>query len=321
MITEENAKTLIDEQLRELGWNLTNFDEITKEYPLPNGQRADYVILYNNNPIAIIEAKKQGVDLASALIQAKNYAKVLNNHGGSIILIFASDGKNIYRQNLKANTRPEKINRFPTYSEIKDYLNPETDYLLANLRDYQKIAVSQTVSIFQLGRDKTYLEMATGTGKTITAAGIIAKMFKIGLAKKILFLVDRDSLAEQTVRAFNSVLGDTFKIKRLVGTKDDRYNDISVSTIQFLYVGSKYASYPNDFFDLVILDECHRSYFGEWHEVVEHFRKGGAKILGLTATPSDDETKNTDEYFGTPAFRYTYSQGGKRRYIGKNRSL
>ena len=317
MITEENAKTLIDEQLRELGWDLTNFDEITKEYPLPNGQRADYVILYNNKPIAIIEAKKQGVDLASAIIQAKNYAKVLNNHGGSIILIFASDGENIYRQNLKANTRPEKINRFPTYSEIKDYLNPETDYLLANLRDYQKIAVSQTVSIFQLGRDKTYLEMATGTGKTITAAGIIAKMFKIGLAKKILFLVDRDSLADQTVRAFNSVLGDTFKVNRLIGTKDDRYNDISVSTIQFLYVGSKYASYPNDFFDLVILDECHRSYFGEWHDVVEHFRKGGAKILGLTATPSDNETKNTDEYFGTPAFRYTYSQGVKEGILAK----
>lgn len=317
MTIEENAKTLIDEQLRELGWNLTNFNEITKEYPLPNGQRADYVILYDNKPIAIIEAKKQGVDLASAIIQAKNYAKVLNNHSASVILIFASDGENIYRQNLKANTRPEKINRFPTYSEIKDYLNPETDYLLANLRDYQKIAVSQTVSIFQLGRDKTYLEMATGTGKTITAAGIIAKMFKIGLAKKILFLVDRDSLAGQTVRAFNSVLGDTFKVNRLIGTKDDRYNDISVSTIQFLYVGSKYASYPNDFFDLVILDECHRSYFGEWHDVVEHFRKGGAKILGLTATPSDDETKNTDEYFGTPAFRYTYSQGVKEGILAE----
>ncbi len=310
-MTEENAKTLIDEQLRELGLNLKNFDEITKEYPLPNGQRADYVILYNKTPIAIIEAKKQGSDLASALIQAKNYAKILNANGGNVILIFASDGERIYRQNLKANTRPEKIPRFMTYAEIKEYLNPETDLLLANLRDYQKIAVSQVVSTFQLGREKTYLEMATGTGKTITAAGIIAKMFKVKLIKRALFLVDRDSLADQTVRAFKKVLGDVFKINRLIGTKEDKYNDIAVSTIQFLYASKKYLGYPNDFFDLVILDECHRSYFGDWHEVVEHFRTGGAKILGLTATPSDKETQNTDEYFGAPVFRYTYRQGVK----------
>jgi type I restriction enzyme R subunit len=316
-MTEENAKTLIDEQLRELGWNLSNFDEITKEYSLPNSQRADYAILYNNKPIAIIEAKKQGADLASALIQAKNYAKVLNAEGTNIILIFASDGKKIYRQNLKANTRPEKISRFMTYAEIKEYLHPETDLLLANLRDYQKIAVSQVVSTFQLGREKTYLEMATGTGKTITAAGIIAKMFKVGLSKRALFLVDRDSLADQTVRAFQKVLGDVFKINRLVGTKEDKYNDIAVSTIQFLYINKKYLAYPNDFFDVVILDECHRSYFGDWHEVVEHFKSGGAKILGLTATPSDKETQNTDKYFGPPVFRYTYSQGVKDKILAE----
>ncbi len=317
MHNEENSKTLIDEKLRELGWNLTDFSVITKEYPLPDGEKADYAILIDNHPVALIEAKKQGIDLSGALNQAKNYANILNNKGEKVILIFASDGEQIYRQNIKANTRPEKINRFPTYAEIKEYFNPETDYLLANLRDYQKIAVSQVVSLFQLGRDKTYLEMATGTGKTITAAGIIAKMFKTRLANKILFLVDRDSLAEQTVKAFTGVLGDIFKIKRLIGTKEDKYNDISISTIQFLYVNKKYLSYPTNFFDLVILDECHRSYFGEWHEVVEHFRKGGAKILGLTATPSDDETKNTDEYFGYPAFRYTYRQGVQEGILAK----
>ncbi len=309
MNNEENAKTLIDEHLRELGWNLSDFSIITKEYLLPNGKKADYAVLVDRHPVAIIEAKKEGVDLTGALIQAKSYARNLNDNGEKVYLIFASDGKTIYRQNIRANARAEKVNRFPTYAEIKDYINPETDYLLANLREYQKIAVSQVVSTFQLGRDKTYLEMATGTGKTITAAGIIAKMFKAKLAQKILFLVDRDSLAEQAVRAFNKVLGDTFKVKRLIGTTDDKYNDLSVSTIQFLYVNEKYLSYPNSFFDLIILDECHRSYFGEWHEVVEHFRKGGAKILGLTATPSDKETRNTDDYFGPPAFRYTYRQG------------
>jgi len=317
MTNEENAKTLIDEKLRELGWDLSNFSVITKEYVLPNGKKADYAILVNDHPVALIEAKKAGVDLAGALLQGKNYAKTLNENGEQVLLIFASDGKTIYRQNIKANTRPEKINRFPTYAEIKDYLSPETDFLLANLRDYQKIAVSQVVSAFQLGREKAYLEMATGTGKTITAAGIIAKMFKTGIARKILFLVDRDSLAEQSVRSFNSVLGDVFKTGRLMGTKDDKYNDISVSTIQFLYFNEKYLSYPSKFFDLIILDECHRSYFGEWHEVVEHFRKGGAKILGLTATPSDKETQNTDEYFGPPVFRYTYRQGVREGILAR----
>lgn len=311
MNTEENAKTLIDEHLKTLNWDLTNFSQITKEYPIPGGERADYAVLVNGLPVAIIEAKKQGMDLNAALVQAKNYAKKLNEFGKEVYLIFASDGKTFYRQNLKANTRPEKISRLMTYAEIKDFLNPETDILLARLRNYQKIAVSQVVSAFQLGRDRTYIEMATGTGKTITAAGIIGKLYKVGLIRRVLFLVDRDSLAEQTVRSFNKVLGDTFRINRLTGTKEDKYNDISVSTIQFLYVNDKYRAYPNDFFDLVILDECHRSYFGDWHTVIEHFRTGNAKVLGLTATPSDKETQSTDNYFGESVFRYSYYQGVK----------
>ena len=311
MNTEENSKSLIDEHLRALNWNLADFTQITKEYPIPGGERADYAILVNSLPVAIIEAKKQGMDLNAALAQAKNYAKKLNESGKEVFLIFASDGRTFYRQNLKANTRPEKISRLMTYAEIKDFLNPETDILLAGLRNYQKIAVSQVVSAFQLGRERTYIEMATGTGKTITAAGIIGKLYKVGLVRRVLFLVDRDSLAEQTVRSFNKVLGDTFKINRLTGTKEDKYNDISVSTIQFLYVNDKYRAYPNNFFDLVILDECHRSYFGDWHTVIEHFRTGKAKVLGLTATPSDKETQSTDDYFGEPVFRYSYYQGVK----------
>lgn len=127
MNTEENAKSLIDEHLRTLNWNLADFTQITKEYPIPGGERADYAILVNGSPAAIIEAKKHGMDLNAALVQAKNYECI-------------SIGK---RQNL--------------------------------------------------------FEMATGTGKTITAAGIIGKLYKVGLVRRVLFLVDRDSLAEQTV--------------------------------------------------------------------------------------------------------------------------
>ncbi len=131
MNTEENAKSLIDEHLRALNWNLADFTQITKEYPIPGGERADYAVLVNGLPVAIIEAKKQGMDLNAALAQAKNYTKKLSEMGKEVYLIFASDGRTFYRQNLKANTRPEKISRLMTYAEIKDFLNPETDILLA----------------------------------------------------------------------------------------------------------------------------------------------------------------------------------------------
>ena len=112
MTNEENAKTLIDEKLRESGWDLSNFSVITKEYVLPNGKKTDSAVVVNDHPVALIEAKKASVDLAGALFQAKNYAKILNENGEEVLLIFASDGKIIYRQNINANTGPGKINRF-----------------------------------------------------------------------------------------------------------------------------------------------------------------------------------------------------------------
>jgi len=159
-----------------------------------------------------------------------------------------------------------------------------------------------------------YIQMATGSGKTLVAANVLAKLFTMGKIKKVLFLVDRDSLATQTVNKFKEYgLAEFKEIKRLSLDPEDRYADASVSTIQMLATGDKFTLYPGGFFDLIILDECHRSYFADWHRVVEHFRKEDKKavILGLTATPSDRETVNTDEYFGPPIFKYTYHQGVK----------
>jgi len=156
--------------------------------------------------------------------------------------------------------------------------------------------------------------MATGTGKTITAAGVIAKLWSVGLIRRTLFLVDRDALAIQTVKKFKTHLGDNFNVERATGGKEDKHRDILVTTIQHMAVRERFKEYDTSHFELIILDECHRSYFGEWYPVLEHFAKGGAILLGLTATPADKETINTDHFFTDPGqypgpiYRYTYRQ-------------
>jgi len=313
--SEEDAKTLIDEHLRSRGWNLTDFSKIRKGYPTPAGRPVDYIFFdKNGKPIAILEAKKPGKDLYGALEQAKDYAKEFQDVGVDISLIFSSDGRTFLKKNLKARTLPERINQFPTPEEFYEIIHPEIERIMISLRPYQKVAVSQVISSFVSGREKMYIQMATGTGKTTVAAAIIAKLLTMGKIKKVLFMVDRDSLATQTVNKLKEYgLGEYWEIKRLTTNPSDRYADILVSTVQMLATGDKFTLYPNDFFDLIILDECHRSYFGDWHKVVEYFRKGDKKavILGLTATPSDKETVNTDRYFGPPVFRYTYRQAVK----------
>lgn len=303
--TEKNAETLIQEYLQAQGWDLTDFKTLTKGYRLPSGKEADYAVLFDSKPVSIIEAKKPGKDLCAALAQAKDYGSEIG-----VTLIFASDGENILRQNLQARTLPEKIPRFPTLAELREFFNPVAAELYGTLRDYQKVAVSQALAAVQSRREKFYLQMATASGKTIVAAGIVAKLFSVGFLRKTLFIVDRDGLADQTVDKFTHYLGDNFKVRRLTGEREDRFADICVTTVQFLATNQKYRLYPSNFFDIVFLDECHRSYFGDWHPVVEHFRSGGAWVVGLTATPSDKETQNTDHYFGPPVFRYTYRQGG-----------
>jgi type I restriction enzyme R subunit len=230
-------------------------------------------------------------------------------------LLFASDGQVFLRQNLRANTLPEKITAFPTPAEFGEFFQPQATELNGTLRDYQRVAVSQVLGGVQAGRRRMYLQMATGTGKTITAAGVIAKLWSVRLLRRALFLVDRDALAMQTVRKFKTHLGDNFDIDRATGGPEDRHRDILVTTVQHLAVRGKYRSYPPDHFSLVVLDECHRTYFGDWYGVLDHFAQGGAILLGLTATPADKETVNTDRFFTDPGqyrgpiYRYTIREG------------
>ncbi|MBW4693866.1 MAG: DEAD/DEAH box helicase family protein [Lyngbya sp. HA4199-MV5] len=316
-INEDEAELLIEEHLRDRGWKLTDFDVTRKRWREDlDGEEADRIFLYEGKVVAILEAKKPGKDLWAALEQAKGYARTFHkNTGRDVPLIFASDGKVFLRQNLKANTLPERISQFPTPAEFGELFKPQATELHGHLRDYQRVAVSQVLGAVQAGRRRMYLQMATGTGKTITAAGVIAKLWSIGLCRRALFLVDRDSLAAQTVNKFKHHLGDHFKIERAIGSKDDKHQDILVSTVQHLAARNKYQGYEPDHFNLVILDECHRSYFGDWYGVLEYFYQGGAVLLGLTATPADKESVNTDRFFTDagqyqgPVYRYSIRQG------------
>ena len=316
-MNEAEAELLIEAHLRERGWDITDFTATRKRWREHlDGEEADRVFLHEGNVVSILEAKKPGKDLWTALEQAKQYARTyMVKSGHEVSLLYASDGKTYLRQNLKANTLPERIKEFPTPVEFGEFFRPQAIELHGTLRDYQRVAVSQVLGAAQAGRRRMYLQMATGTGKTITAAGVIAKLWSVGLIRRTLFLVDRDALAVQTVNKFKTHLGDNFNIDRATGFKDDKYRDILVTTIQHLAVRNKYQRYEPDHFGLVILDECHRSYFGEWCGVLEHFAGGGAILLGLTATPTDKETVNTDCFFTDvgqyrgPIYRYTVRQG------------
>ena len=315
-INEDEAELLIEEHLRERGWDPTDFTVTSKRWrDHLDGEEADRVFLHQGHVVAILEAKKPGKDLWAALEQAKRYARTYkNNTGQDVLLVFASDGKVYLRQNLKANTLPERISLFPTPAEFGEFFRPQALELHGTLRDYQRVAVSQVLAAVQAGRRRMYIQMATGTGKTITAAGVIAKLWSVGLVRRTLFLVDRDALAVQTVKKFKTHLGDNFSLDRALGSKEDKHRDVLVTTIQHMAIRNRFKEYDESHFGLVVLDECHRSYFGEWYPVLEHFAKGGAILLGLTATPVDKETVNTDRFFTDtgqypgPVYRYAFRQ-------------
>ncbi len=262
-INEDEAELLIEEHLQAQGWHLTDCTPTRKRWrERLDGEEVDCVFLYEVKVVAIIETKKSGKHLWSSRDQAQCYFRTYKkNTGHDILRFFASDGRTYLRQNLKANTVPEYISNFPTPAEVGELFRPQATELHGTLREYQRIAVSQALGSVQAGRGRLYVQMATATGKTITAAGVIAKLWSIGLVRRALFLVDRDSLAEQTKNRFKTYLGDNFTVERATGSREDRYVDVPVTPVQHLAARNKYVQFPADHFSLVILDECPYSYF------------------------------------------------------------
>ena len=373
-MSEANARIIIDRLLRESDWVLPGDDGVVNvDTEMPNQTGfADYALKDSSDfPLCIIEAKKE---LASPLVgkeQARGYAKSLNcrfvilSNGVShyfwdieqgsptVIDIFPSQ-EQLELRKAKFNPPRQEVEeigvdyiaqtQLPKFEQNPDYLDERKreDFLRNNklrlLRDYQLKAVRAVQSGIAEGKDRFLLEMATGTGKTLTSSAIIKMFLRLYNVKRVLFLVDRIELESQAQKEFDAVLRNDF---RTVTWKENQSDwtmaEIVVSTVQSFVSRNKYRKvFRPDHFDLVISDEAHRSLGARSRRVFEYFI--GFK-LGLTATPKDylrsvdiEDVSQTDPRqlekrlmldtyttfgcdSGEPTFRYSLEDGVKDGYL------
>ena len=292
-------------------------------------KRADYILYYKPNiPIAIIEAKDNKHSVRAGIQQALDYARILD-----IPCVFSSNGDGFLfhdRTATDGNIETElDIDSFPTpeqlwerYKKYKGITTPESEKIASQdyyfdgtsrkPRYYQQIAVNRTVEAIANGQNRIILVMATGTGKTYTAFQIIHRLWKSGAKKRILFLADRNALIDQTRR------GDFKHFKDKMTVVKHRQIDKSYEIYLALYQGlsgtddeaNVYKQFSPDFFDLIVIDECHRGSAKEdssWREILSYFNK--ATHIGLTATPKETKETSNAEYFGEPVYTYSLKQG------------
>lgn len=348
-LSETGIRTqYITPAILQAGWDLKN--QIFEEYPITAGRiianqneckrlpplKADYVLFYKRNfPIAIVEAKKNTKLVTDGIQQAINYARMMN-----VPFAFSSNGDGFRFRNLLANhdiettlsmdqfPSPEKLwNLYqqaqkPTDNQLKVMDEPYyTDDPDKQPRYYQMNAINKTVEAITRGQKRVLLVMATGTGKTYTAFQIIWRLWKAGIKKRILFLADRRQLIRQTKNEDFA----PFKDKMTWVTKQnfDTAHEIYLALYQGLTsedsedketdcddTRSLFKQFSPSFFDLIIVDECHRGSAkanSRWREVLEYFSE--AAQIGMTATPKETEDISTTEYFGPPVYTYSLKQG------------
>ena len=292
-------------------------------------KRADYILYYKTNiPIAIIEAKDNNHSVRAGIQQALDYANTLD-----IPFVFSSNGDGfLFHDKTSNNENLETeigLNDFPSPEELwnkykifKGFSTPEVNKIIEQdyyfdssgraPRYYQQIAINRTVEAVANGKDRLLLVMATGTGKTYTAFQIIHRLWKSGAKKRILFLADRNALIDQTKR------GDFKHFKDKMTVIKNRKIDKSYEVYLALYQGlsgsdedaNAYKKFSKDFFDLIVIDECHRGSAKEdsaWREILNYFNK--ATHIGLTATPKETKDVSNIEYFGEPIYTYSLKQG------------
>jgi len=292
-------------------------------------KRADYILYYKPNvPIAIIEAKDNKHSVMAGIQQGLDYATILD-----IPTVFSSNGDGFYEHDRNATSgsveRELSLHEFPTpdqlwerYKQYKGIATPEAERISAqdyffdgtsrSPRYYQQIAINRTVEAIANGQQRILLTMATGTGKTYTAFQIIHRLWKAGAKKRILFLADRNALIDQTRR------GDFRHFKDKMTVIKHKNIDKSYEIYLALYQGltnydedkDAYRKFSPDFFDLIVIDECHRGSASEdsaWREILDYFKT--ATHIGLTATPKETETVSSTEYFGDPIYTYSLKQG------------
>lgn len=310
---------------------------------------ADYILFYKPNvPVAIIEAKSNDKTLKSGIQQALGYANTLdipfvfssNGDGFYFHDKTATDGQ--IEKEISLDEFPSPMELWEKYKKYKGIETEEQediitqDYFSDNTgrspRYYQQIAINRTIEAVAKGLDRIILVMATGTGKTYTAFQIAHRLFKSKAKRKILFLADRTALVDQTLRGdFRHFKDAMTVIKKKVVNQDgkdvlvsnkkrgidsaDKAFDIFLGLYQGLSnsdpeVSDAFKDFSPDFFDLIIIDECHRGSAKEdskWREILNYFNS--ATHIGLTATPKETTKVSNTEYFGEPIYTYSLKQG------------
>lgn len=293
-------------------------------------KRADYILyLKPNVPIAIIEAKDNNHNIVDGMQQALEYAEILQ-----VNFVFTSNGDGfVFHDRTKKSGDIEKtlsLNEFPTPEELREkdlkFKNiatekakeiVEQDYYVDDSdmspRYYQQNAINRTIEAIAKDQNRILLVMATGTGKTYTAFNIIWRLWKSGIKKRILFLADRNALLNQTKNGDFSPFGNDI-MHIIKNRKIDKSYQIYFALYQGLTSNEEaknaYKEFSRDFFDLVIIDECHRGSASEasaWREVLDYFEN--ATQIGLTATPKETKDVSNISYFGEPVYTYSLKQG------------
>jgi len=323
------------------GWDLNN--QVREEVSFTKGRiivrgklhtrgeqkRADYILYYKPNiPIAVIEAKDNKHRVGAGMQQALNYAEILG-----IPFVFSSNGDGFLlhdRTGMADKTEQElALDAFPTPTDLwqrycqwkgltsldvrKTIEMPYYDDGTSRApRYYQANAINNTVEAVAKGQQRILLVMATGTGKTYTAFQIIWRLWKSGAKKRILFLADRNILVDQTKNNDFKPFGAA--MTKISKRQIDKSYEIYLSLYQAV-TGSEesqnvYKQFSPDFFDLIVIDECHRGSAAEdsaWREILAYF--SSATHVGLTATPKETKDVSSSFYFGEPIYSYTLRQG------------
>ena len=327
--TESFARVKIDALLKDAGWNLTDGSSVLFEHALPDGTQADYVLCdRQGRPMAALEAKRASIDPIAAQDQGRHYAERLG-----VPFVFLSNGEEVRFLDRETDGHARRIAGFFAQDDLerriaarrvrRDLSMVAIDRKIVD-RDYQIECIEALSAEVSRGKHKLLVEMATGTGKTRTAAAFIKRLFEAGIVTRVLFLVDRIALARQAEDAFTDHLRDYPGHVLRPGRSFDRAKRITIATLQTMI--AEYRDLSPGYFDLVITDECHRSIYGKWSGVLRHF--DGIQ-LGLTATPctadadalSDPEdglfVRDTLRFFelAEPTFRYTLHRAIKDGHL------
>ncbi len=339
----ETRAELIDPKLRESGWGVVEGSKVLREYQFTDGKLrtalgrakpsiADYILVYKGRKLAAMEAKSDEKEVGEGVGQAKDYAEKLH-----LETTFATNGKEIY-QICMETAKEGLIDNFPTPEELwnktfniqnnwKEKFNETPNGGIYTPRFYQEIATNKVLDTIAEGeKDRLLLTLATGTGKTKIAFQIAWKLFQArwnlkrdgARRPRILFLTDRNILANQAFNEFSPFPEDA--LVRIKPSEIRKKGSVPTNGSIFFTIFQTFMSgpndtpyfgeYPKDYFDLIIIDECHRGGAndeGNWRGIMEYFSP--AVQLGLTATPKRKDNMDTYRYFGEPLYVYSLKEG------------